>query len=99
MAGADELKRRMAERLKGWKLLPNGDIAHAPFIGSAVFPMASGVALALRFEARRTGPNDRTPEQLQLGLTPLQCREMAAQLLEGAAFLEKEMTPPAERPN
>ena len=97
----DDLKKAMDERLKGWKRLPNGDVAFLPFIGSAVFPMAGNqLALAFRFESRRKGPTDTSPEQLQLGLSPQQCRELAAQLLEGARFLENEAAPPqGQKPN
>lgn len=93
---ARDLNKEFAERMakEGWKLLPNGQIAFLPFIASATFPMVNGLAVALRFEARRTGPDDNTPGQLQLGLTSQQCRDLAPQLLKGAEYLEREMTPP-----
>lgn len=99
MKDSDALKLKLDERLKDWRRLPNGDIAYLPFIGTAVFPMAQGAAFALRFEASRF-EGDKRADQIQVNMTPRQCRETAAQLLEVAAYLEKELSPPTdEKPN
>jgi hypothetical protein len=96
---AKDMRAEMAKRLRQWRLLPNGDVAYLPYIESAVCPIDIGVALAIRFEARRTGPNDKTPEQFQFGLSPQQCRRLASQLIEAADFYEKDTTPPSGKPN
>jgi hypothetical protein len=88
-----DIEKRLDERLKGWRRLSNGRIAYLPFIGSAVYPMADAVALAIRFEARKT-QTDKTPEQLQVALSLSECRQLAEQLLAAAAFLEKGSQPP-----
>ncbi len=99
MSAGDDLKRKLDQRLKGWRRLPNGDIAYLPFIGTAVFPMTDGAAFAVRFEASRF-PGDRSPDNLQVKMTAQQCRETASQLIAVAEYLEKESKPPeGEKPN
>lgn len=96
----DELQKKLDERLQGWRRLPDGEIAYLDLYGSAVFPMDGLLAVAVRFDGRRKGQTGKVTEQLQFGLSPQQCRELAQQLLEGAAFIEQELTPPTDtKPN
>jgi hypothetical protein len=100
MPQSEDLKKQMAERLHGWKLLPDGQIAYVPYFESASFPMSNGLlAIALRFDGRRKGQTESRVEQLQLGLTPQQCKALAEQLLNGVAYFEKEMKPGPGKPN
>lgn len=96
---ARDTRKELAERLKGWKLLPDGKIGYLPFLQSAVHPMGNLVALAIRSESRRKDQNDTRVEQFQFGLSPLQCRILAEQLLDCAASVERDMTPPNVKPN
>lgn len=90
-----DLERLLHERLKGWRLMPDGrQIAYLDFYESAVFPMNGLLAVAVRFDGRRTGQTEKVVEQLQFGLTPQQCRALAEQLLAGAAAVEKDAKPP-----
>lgn len=93
----EDLQKRLDERLKDWRRLPDGSLAFVEFYESAIFPTEKALVVAVRFDGRQTGQTERVTEQLQFGLSPQQCRILAQQLLEGAAFLEKEMTPPTDK--
>jgi hypothetical protein len=85
----------------GWKLLADGNVAFAPIVDVATIPTTGNLLIAgIRFELKIPDGSGRTRvEQLQVALSPHQCRAVAEQLLAGADYLDKEMARPPGKPN
>lgn len=88
-----------AKQFQGFQFLPDGTVAFLPFVQSAIRPIEGGLlALALRFRALKAGPDDTTLEQIQLGLSPQECRKLAKQLLAAADVMDRELAAAAAAP-
>jgi hypothetical protein len=87
---SDDFKKRRQEMLKGWHLLPNGDVSYLPLARWGVIPLVQGVVVGLMF---RRGATDTDLDRVQVLASPQECRQIAAALLAVADEHEKALAP------